>query len=96
MSESALQASIVRWLNRQPNCIARVNGPGPAHVVGDPDVYGCLDGRAYVIEVKQVNGRLAKIQAHRLEQWRAAGARATVARSLAEVQEWIKAPGFVR
>lgn len=89
MAEAALQASMVRWLNRLPGCIARVNGPGPAHVAGDPDIYGCLNGQTYVVEVKQVKGRLTRLQEHRLQQWRDAGAQATVARSLDELQAWL-------
>ncbi len=46
-------------------------------VAGDPDVYGCLSGWFFGIEVKNETGVLTAIQRYRLKEIRAAGGRAT-------------------
>lgn len=86
MTERVLQASIVRYLNAQPHTLARVNGPGPAHIVGDPDIYGCVGGLMFQMEVKQEKGLVTALQEHQLACWRKAGAQAFVVRSLAEAK----------
>ena len=43
-------------------------------VVGDPDIYGCLKGRFVALEVKNEDGKLTKIQEHRLMEFFIAGA----------------------
>jgi Holliday junction resolvase len=88
MAERDLQGSIVRWLNTQHCTVARVNGPGPAHVVGDPDIYGCCAGGMFVIECKSAVGCTSQTQEFRLDEWRKAGASTLVARSLKAVKEW--------
>ena len=82
-----MQAAIVRYLNAQPDTIARVNGPGPAHIVGDPDIYGCVGGLMFHMEVKQEKGLVTPLQAHQLERWGKAGAKVYVVRSLDEAME---------
>lgn len=42
--------------------------------VGDPDVYGCVDGLAFGFEIKNEEGQLTKIQIYRLSELKAAGA----------------------
>lgn len=88
MAESDLQASMVRFLNAQIATVARVNGPGPAHIVGDPDIYGVHDGIAFQIEAKTEHGKLTPAQEYRLDEWQCAGARTLVARSLQEVKDF--------
>ena len=88
MVERRLQASVVRWLNAQPNTMARVNGPGPAHVVGDPDVYGCVLGQMFQLELKTEAGRVTPKQEHEMALWAEAGASVHVFRSLDEVKAW--------
>jgi len=82
MTENNLQAAIVRYLNTLPNTVARVNGPGPAHVVGDPDIYGCVGGLMFHMEVKAEKGLVSPIQEHRMHQWQTAGAKVYVVRSM--------------
>lgn len=88
MAERGLQDATIRWLNAQRATIARVNGPGPAHVVGDPDVYGCYDGIMFQIELKTETGKLSRAQRLRLEEWDKVGAKTMVARSLEEVKDF--------
>jgi hypothetical protein len=84
--ERSLQSSAVRWLNKQPRTRARVNGPGPAHVAGDPDVYGCVAGRMFQIELKAPRGVVSPIQKVRLAEWGEADAVVAVCRSMDEVR----------
>ena len=86
--ERNLQASAVRWLNQQPGTVARVNGPGPAHVTGDPDLYGCINGRMFHIELKtEAKGSATReIQDYWLEKWSEAGALTATGRSMSEVR----------
>lgn len=81
-----MQAAIVRYLNTQPRTIARVNGPGPAHIVGDPDIYGCVGGLMFHMEVKQEKGLVTPLQQHQLDRWKDAGAKVYVVRSLEEAR----------
>lgn len=84
MAERDLQGSIVNALNAQPDTLARVNGPGPAHVVGDPDIYGCVNGLMFHMEVKMPKGKLKEAQAFRLKEWKSAGAQVFVVTSVTE------------
>lgn len=88
MAERSLQDATIRWLNAQIATLARVNGPGPAHVVGDPDVYGCHDGIMFQIELKTEAGKVSRAQSLRLEEWNNAGAKTLVASSLEEVKDF--------
>ena len=42
--------------------------------VGDPDIYGCVFGRAFGFEQKNDEGKLTKIQTYRLKEMERAGA----------------------
>jgi hypothetical protein len=93
VQERNFQASVVQRLNRQPHTIARVNGPGQAHVVGDPDVYGCRAGQMFHLELKVPGSgsKVTPIQAYWLRRWEEdAGAFTGVARDMARVEElWV-------
>lgn len=65
--------------------------PGSAHgEAGTPDLVGCIDGRAVLIEVKRPGGTLSRIQEHRISEWRDAGALVIVAHSWREVEEALR------
>ena len=59
------------------------HGDGYA-VVGDPDLYGCLDGGFFGMEVKNEEGHLTKIQIHRIKEILDAGGNAAGVRSVEE------------
>lgn len=52
--------------------------------VGDPDIYGCMYGVFFGMEVKNEDGSLTKIQQYRLLQIRRAGGIAVGVRSVEE------------
>lgn len=57
----------------------------PMSEIGMPDIFGSIHSFAVVIEMKNEDGKLSKIQEYRLEQWEKAGALAFAARSEHEV-----------
>jgi Holliday junction resolvase len=42
--------------------------------VGDPDIFGCTQGRTFLIEMKRPGETPSKIQRYRLRKWKQAGA----------------------
>lgn len=70
--------------------------PGSPHAErGTPDIVGCIDGRAVLIEVKRPRGgRLSRIQIHRIAEWEDAGALVVVAQSWKDVAEALDAAGL--
>jgi hypothetical protein len=86
MTESALTASILRRLAREPECYAVKRHGSAWGRRGEPDVYGCYRGRAFVLEVKAPGraGTLTVLQGRALAAWRAAGAISAVVESVEE------------
>lgn len=87
--EARLSTKIVKWLNEQPGVIARKRH-GSAYGTTDVDIYGCVNGRHFEIEVKVGDNKPTKLQEKRLEQWAAVGAITGVAWSLDEVKELMR------
>lgn len=88
--ESAITTQIMDWLTANPNIQARKLRGSPFAVRGDPDIFGCIHGRMFLIEVKQPGEKTSPIQNLRLEQWKAAGAITTRAYSIGEVRMALK------
>lgn len=78
MNENPITAKLISLLNGVPKCRARKRHGGRFQS-GDPDVAGCVQGRAFFIEVKMDTGELTKLQAAELERWRESGAATAVA-----------------
>lgn len=71
-----------------PNAVVRKRHGTVFGVAGDPDLYGCLPGgRHFEIEVKQPGNAPTRLQLHRLEEWKKAGAITGVAHSKEEALE---------
>lgn len=79
--EIAIVKSIQAALQRVRRCVCRKRHVAMG-VGGDPDLYGSIDGRHFEIEVKRPGCDPTPLQAKRLEDWRATGAMAGVARSV--------------
>lgn len=85
--EVQVVTSILKWLKTVPNCQARkLHGSIYAHK-GDPDIYGCIDGRMFLIECKQPGENPTELQAAMLVKWGQAGAVVGVARSLQDAKD---------
>ena len=72
--ESTIVAAIMQALKSVPELVVRKRWGSEMAAAGDPDLTGCFRGRHFELEVKAPGGRLTRIQAIRLEEWRAAGA----------------------
>lgn len=90
MKESALVRRILRELNAVPGCKAAKLHGGPYMQAGMPDVFGCYNGRAFLVEVKVEGRMLSPIQSLRFFEWLAAGAPVVVAREDFDAREFIK------
>ena len=82
--ESAIQKRTVEELNKLPGAKFIVNHGSVFAEAGNPDIIGCYKKRAVVIEVKNEDGELSKIQVYRLRQWRDAEALCLVVRDHTE------------
>lgn len=84
--ESTIQKNILNWLNDLPFCRAVIY---TAHAMGNrghPDIYGCLAGRAFFIEVKQPGKEPTDQQAAEIRKWQKSGAIAGSATSVEEAR----------
>lgn len=85
--ESAITASIQRWLSKQPCWWGFKVAGGGAQMRGVPDIVGCWRGVFVGLEVKRPEvGHVSELQKHRIEQIRDAGGVAEVVYSLDDVK----------
>ena len=87
--ESTITKNILAYLKTVPGCYARKTIGGP-YGAGWPDIVGCWQGHAFVLEVKTATGRLTPLQRVELEKWKAAGAVSAVVRSVEDVQHILR------
>jgi len=78
VNENSVTAKIIKFMCSEPDCHARKRHGG-RFGSGEPDIDGCVFGRAFKCEVKVTGGELTKLQATMLDRWRDAGADTTVA-----------------
>jgi len=90
-AESSITTSILRTLNNESGVHAvKIHASGEQGR-GIPDVLGVAWGRSLAIEVKRPGDKGATaIQKHELEQWRKAGAIATVIRTVDEAKQLLR------
>lgn len=73
--ETSITERIVAAIKkRYPGAQVRKRHGTVMGVAGDPDLYGCIRGRHFEIEVKRPGEEPTKIQAKRIADWNAAGA----------------------
>jgi hypothetical protein len=89
--EGRVLAACVKWLTSERAARSDVNWlkivGGPRQESGHPDLIICRAGHLYAVELKSATGKVTPLQAHRLQQWSAAGATTAVIRSLEEFQK---------
>ena len=90
MKESNLERRLLNKLNNLDGCRARSTLGGHTEY-GTPDIFGCFRGKTLVIEVKTEDGKVSKLQRHRLKQWRDAGAFTAVFRPSDTVSKLVEA-----
>lgn len=98
--ERSLQGTIKDRLNEHPGTLIRVrSADAVGHVVGDPDLYGSIDGWHVEIEVKVPGEKPTRLQLKRLRDWYYTGATVTWVDSIEEAlafQQEILAEGGQR
>lgn len=92
--ESAIVDQLLKFLNGLPSSLFRKKHGTVMGFSGDPDLYGCLQGRMVLIEVKQMGKRPTTLQTRRLLEWERAGAVSFWTSSLEQVKERLKAEGL--
>lgn len=88
MLEQSIQASILKWLAKQPNCW--VVKTITSNKKGTPDILACIKGAFVAIEVKRPGGRVTRLQHYQLDRIQECGGHATVAYSLDEVKKFLE------
>jgi len=93
MSESSITKSIGELLDARDAWWIKTHGSGYGRN-GVPDIVGVYRGAAIAFEIKDGNGRVAKLQEHELALFGAAGGRASVVRSRSDAQRILDAVDY--
>ena len=91
MKEATLIAHIMAYLKTVPECHAEKMHGDIYAVAGRPDIIGCYQGCAFVIEAKVGDAQLRPSQQRQLQLWSDAGAFNVVARELEDAKRLIAA-----
>ncbi|HPU62385.1 MAG TPA: VRR-NUC domain-containing protein [Bacillota bacterium] len=91
--ESAIVASIMRYLSTLPDAYYRKTHGNQFSGRGWPDIELVYQGRFYGLEVKTAKGRATPLQLWRLEKIRAAGGIGEVVTSVEQVKDLIERTG---
>ena len=83
--EKNITKSILARLNSLPHCRAK-KYPGGMMGGAEVDIYGCIEGRAFFLEVKRPGQKPTPRQESILRAWAEAGAVTGVATSAAEAE----------
>ena len=91
MTEATLTRHCIAWLREIRRAGRRVHwlkihGSGMQRA-GEPDLLIVIDGRAFFCELKTELNKASALQKRRLAQWRSAGARAEVVRSVDDLTD---------
>lgn len=87
MTEAAIRNGIVKYLNSFPTSRFMIRRPGSE--AGEADIFGSFEGRHCEFECKRVKNPSRthkKLQDHKRELWRKAGAIVGVVRSVEDVK----------
>ena len=97
--ESALVGLILKNLNKLPRTKAIKLHLSGMNNAGEPDIFGCSDGKFFVLEVKRPNlGKRSQptaLQAIKLEEWKQACGSANCVRSWEETVQVLQEDGIL-
>jgi hypothetical protein len=82
MKESDLQRNVLKALNAMDDVKAIANHQAGYGRKGEPDIFGCVAGRAFVIELKVGKNKPTELQLQRLKEWSDVNAFALVCHSV--------------
>lgn len=92
--EDAIVKKILKFLNDIDGCYAH-KVPTTGYTSGQPDIDGCLNGRAIKFEVKQEGRTATPKQAAVLAKWAASGAVSAIVHSQEEAHELLRLEGLL-
>ena len=90
--EKTIVKAILARLNAMPNCRAKKHH-GDMYGSAELDVYGCISGRAFFLEVKRPGGKPTKRQDAIIREWESAGAMAGCVSSADEAEALVTSNG---
>lgn len=93
--EGRIVRAIIEMIRGLPGGHARKVHPNQFAGTGEPDIDGCVRGRAVKIEVKVPGKHPTVLQDKVLRQWRDAGAIAGCAHSVAEAEQLLREGGVM-
>ena len=76
--ENSIKQRTLDLLASIPGCKATKNHGNQYTEIGNPDIFGCIRGRAFVIELKKPLGKTTPMQQDRIREWASAEAIAIV------------------
>lgn len=88
--ESRLQARIQKRLKNDVGGFWVKIWGGPFQQAGLPDLFGCVDGYFFGLEVKTPKGKPTALQLHMIEKIKQAGGGAAIVRSPDEAVEYVE------
>ena len=89
MLEAAIQAKILKWIKSEGGFGCKMRADAYS---GVPDLFTCLNGVVWLLEVKREDGKTSKIQEAVHRKIKRASGNVAVVRSLAEVKEIFNSP----
>ena len=92
--EKTITNNILKYLKSLPDCLAKKR-TGGINNRSEPDIFGCIAGRHFELEVKRPGGRLTPNQAATLKRWKEAGAVTGVPQSVEDVQALFSEKGLI-
>lgn len=93
-SEASIVAACLSLIRGAGGHAVKIHGGAFGHA-GNPDILGCLQGRALAVEVKRPGGKPTAAQLAQLGKWSAAGALALWVTSAAELADALTAEGLL-
>ncbi len=90
MKENDIVKAILKYLKTAPRCFAWKEHGGMYGTAGIPDIIACVNGRFIAFEVKTEIGKTTALQDATIRKINAAGGKAVVVRSVAEVRTIIE------
>lgn len=87
--EGNIRDKIKDKLNSLPQTRCTVAHGSIYSELGQTDIYGCSQGRAFFLEVKDVGKQPRKLQIYRLQQWKKTGAICGVVESVEEATKLV-------
>jgi hypothetical protein len=92
--EKTRQRNIVKYLNAVPQCHAEVRTQTGYGTKGGADIFGCIEGHHFELEVKQPHKQPTPTQQYQLKIWESCGSIAGRVEDVETTRQLFKDYGF--